>query len=328
MTLAWRLLRGYSANPFSTTRYALINGQSGGFNYRIGLATSIDNGATWSQYAGNPIIGTGSGWESTYVKDASLIWDGSQFVCYYAGWNGSQFQIGRATSPDRLTWTKQGSNPVVALGAGGDPDAGGCEFPVVTHNVGSGPAWKVWYMGYPAGATPGSPTGSTVCFADSTDGISWTKRGSVIPVGAGGTFDASATLSGCVFFDGSTWYVYYCGYTTVTNFMHSAYATATDPANPATYTKHGQIVGYTGTFTIAGRTWRSNLPRGIMPEGAGYRVYLSIWNPSDATPYEMAATVTASDLVTWGTPTTQMFPIPGSGWDSESAENPSVIVAP
>lgn len=318
----------FSPPPPNTTRYALFNGGNGSTIYRIGAGTSSDSGATWAEDGSNPVISEGSGWESSHVKDPCLLWDGSQYVCYYAGWNGTKYRIGRAVSADRVTWTKYGSNPVIGFGAGGDPDEDGAAFPVVYHDVGLSPAWKMWYTGFPAGSTPGAPSGQTVCFADSSDGITWTKRGRVIDVGTSGDFDDSACLAGCVYLSGSTWYVYYTGYRSATNFMHSGYATATDPATAGTYTKQGGLANLTGSIVIASRTWRSNLPRGIMAEGGTYRTYIDLWNPSDASGYEMCSVSSASDLATWASPTTQMFPVPGGGWDPNSIENPGVIVAP
>lgn len=292
-------------------------------DYRIGFGSSVDR-YTWSQYFG--LIAEGSGWEANTVKDPWLVWDGSQFVCYYSGYDNTRYRIGRATAPSiRGPWTKYGSNPVLGNGGVGDPDQVGCEFPVVSYNAGDSPAWKMWYTGQPSGWTTSNVV-STLCFADSSDGISWTKRGTVVGLGTSGAFNDFATLAGCFYrSSGSSWTVYLGGYhdpgTGV--LCHSAYCTCTDPANSATYSAVTQLSNYTGNLTIGGRTWQSNLPRGILAEGGVYRIFTSLWKPTDTTTIlETCATSISSDLTSWPAP-------PGLMLTSNfSSENPSVMYLP
>ena len=103
------------------------------------------------------------------------------------------------------TWTKYGSNPVIGFGGGGAFDEDGAEFPVVLYEpTDTGREWKMWYAAYPAGATPGDPTGMTTGYAYSSDGLSWTKHGEVLSEGSGGTFDEKGTIPGAVIRIGST----------------------------------------------------------------------------------------------------------------------------
>lgn len=331
--LARRLLAGYvgrAAVPAGTW-YGLFNGRaSSGSQYLIGSMTSTDYGATWTEYASNPVLGVGTGWDDDHVKDPWLVWDGVQYVAYYSGnlntYPGT-YQIGRATAPYIAgPWTKDVSNPVIAASGGvGDADRYAASFPVVVYDPGLSPAWRMWYAGWSA---EGTPVGITVCYADSTDGITWTKRGRVLDLGAGGTFDASAVTPGCVIESGGTWYVFYTGYSTVSGFMKSAYATCTDPADSGTYTKQGQLANYTGSLVLNGVTYRSNQPRGILPDGSGgYHVYCSLWNDAGGLGYEAMGYGASATLTGWPTPSL-VLTIPGSGWDATTAENPSVIAAP
>jgi hypothetical protein len=332
MTVATRLLaasRGggsFSPPPVATSLVGLMNAApTSAYVYSIGPVTSSD-AATLTPGAA-AVIAAGSGWESSYVKDPTLVWDGTQLVCYYAGFDGTTLKIGRATASTIAgTWTKYGSNPVISNGAGGSPDEDGAEFPYVLHEPAASPPWKMWYTGYPNGATPGSPNGLTVCYADSTDGLSWTKRGTVISLGTAGQFDDVGMLSGCALKVGSLWYVFYTGYRSDFK-MHSAYATCTDPADSGTYTKGGAITGFTGNLTVSGVTWQSNLPRTVVRvPGGGFRVTGTVWNPTPSDTEEASFSVAASSLTSWDVPTVLAFPL--TGWYANSGENPAMIPTP
>lgn len=323
-------LRRRGATPPPALYYAAYNGGpiaggAAGNNYAIGLAFSPD-GTNWQSFNNQYTLAAGTGWESSLIKDPSLIWDGSQWVMYYAGYDGTTFQIGRATSP-RLrqpVWTRYGSNPVVAKGTIGDPDQLGCEFPVVHYD---GTTWRMWYQAYPSGFNGTTNPIGTVCFADSSDGITWTKHGTVIARGGAGSFNEIDCQPGTVYKSGSTWYVYFGGFRATDFFSRSAYVTTTNPASSGSYSAATQLSNYTGNITVGGRTWQSNLPRGIRSDGAGgYIAYLSVWKPTDtSTILESCVRVTSTDLTSWATPSALMLPF--EGWNTLSSENPSVVTA-
>lgn len=292
--------------------------------YQIGFGRSWDR-QTWTSYLGK--IPLGSGWDANTVKDPWLVWDGSQFVCFYSGYDNTRFAIGRATAPSLGgTWTKYASNPVLSHGGVGSVDEVGCEFPVVSYNANDSPAWKMWYIGQPSGWTSANGYPGTLCFADSTDGISWTKRGQVVGLGSAGAFNDLALFPGCFFRSASNnWTVYVLGFHnngTVVVGM-GGYCTCTDPANSATYSAVTQFANYTGNLTIGGRTWQSNMPRGIIAEGDVYRVFLSFWNPTVTTTIrETCGTAISPDLTSWPVPRDLMLTL------NVSSENPSVIEMP
>lgn len=293
-----------------------------GSAYAIGFGGSMDRN-TWSTGLG--ILTAGAGWESSEVKDPWLIWDGSQFVCFYSGFDGTSFKIGRATaSTMQGPWTKYGSNPILSNGGIGDPDEVGCEFPVVSYNSNDSPAWKMWYTGQPSGWTSSNPV-STLCFADSSDGITWTKRGTVVGLGTAGAFNDFATLSGCFYRSASnSWTVYLAGYhdpgTGV--LAHSGYCTCTDPASAATYSAVSQLSNYTGNVTVGGRTWQSNLPRGIISHKNAYLAFMTLWKPTDTSSLlETCVNVYSADLTSWTVPTDLMLAM------QISTENPSVLIS-
>ena len=237
--LSWRLLSAASGSgsftPVPGSLVALYNGQNGDGVYAIGAATSTDGGATWTKYGSNPVLqkGTGGAWDDDHVKDPWLMWDGSQYVVYYAGHDGTKYQIGRATASAHTgTWTKAGGNPLVAVGTSGAFDDAGVNFPTVLYEPSdTGREWKMWYAGNDGAV-------QRIGYAYSSDGLSWTKHGQVIDVGAGGSWEDEGVLPMAIHKTGSTYYLFYGGRqgTTVPRWQ-GGIATFTNPEG--TYTKSG-----------------------------------------------------------------------------------------
>ena len=210
---------------------ALYNGSNDGTLYAIGAATATDG--VWTRYGLNPVIQVGAGgtWDDATVKDPCIIWDGSQFVVYFAGYDGTKYQIGRATaSVYSGPYTKAGGNPVLTVGSGGAFDDAGVNFPVVLYEpADTGKEWKMWY-----GADEG--TDQSIGYAYSTDGVSWTKVGQVVTKGAGGTWEDEDVLPMAIYKDGATYNLFYGGRQGTTNpKWQGGLVTFTDPEG--TYTK-------------------------------------------------------------------------------------------
>ncbi len=64
-----------------------------------------------------------------------------------------------------------------------------------------------FYMHYDAA----SEVGWLAALAISPDGLTWTKQGAVLELGAAGTPDSASTSYGTTFFDGTTWHMFYLG---------------------------------------------------------------------------------------------------------------------
>jgi hypothetical protein len=139
-------------------------------SYGVGQVPRPYNPGEWTRYPGNPILTEGppGAWDDHGATFASVIYDSlaSEFRMYYHGFSGSTHQIGLATSPDGLTWSKHAGNPVLTPGP--DPwDANQVRVPMV---------WKEGLTDYHMIYTGAGGGGMQVGYATSSDGISWTKH--------------------------------------------------------------------------------------------------------------------------------------------------------
>jgi predicted GH43/DUF377 family glycosyl hydrolase len=181
----------------------------GGFDVnwkvRIGYATSSD-GITWAKDTSNPVLNLGPNWswEEMAVVPNSVIFDGTIYKMWYAGFTDSwTIRIGLATSSDGINWDKDTSNPVLPLGELGEWD----DEQVYTADVRfDGTMYQMWYMGYD-GIT------YRIGYASSSDGIKWHKYNSnpVLNLGPSGLWDDRGVAHPRVIFDGTTYHMWYAG---------------------------------------------------------------------------------------------------------------------
>ena len=167
----------------------------------IGYATSPD-GIVWTTYPGNPVLEKGSsGFEDNGVHSPTVLFDGTEYKMWYSGNDGSHFNIGLATSPDGIVWTKCTVNPVLTT-------AGGWEARHV-HNptvLFDGTEYKMWYAG-------DSHAWVKIGYATSPDGIVWTKYpgNPVLGLGPSESWEDDDVSSPHVLFDGIEYKMWYSG---------------------------------------------------------------------------------------------------------------------
>ena len=150
----------------------------------IGRATAPDPGGPWTRSA-NPVLvgGSAGAWDSGLTFPDTVVATEGAYVMYYTGSFAftnplTGMQIGRATSPDGITWTKYNdpntpsgpfaeSDPVLDLGPPGSWDAN-IAWAGAVRETDAG--WEMFYAG---NRSPGS--GLDIGHATSPDGIHWTK---------------------------------------------------------------------------------------------------------------------------------------------------------
>jgi len=111
----------------------------------IGYATSPD-GKTWTRKnSGNPVLSpSNSGFDLKLVLHPEVTFDGNAYTMYYVGFDGTYNKIGRACSPDGITWERTGTTPVLSLGTGLAFDTKRAIYPSI---VRIGDKERMWYAG-------------------------------------------------------------------------------------------------------------------------------------------------------------------------------------
>lgn len=196
----------------STTHHMWYDATDNSNNIRIGYATSPDR-VTWTKYGANPVLDIGSPgeWDDEGVFNPMVIFDSTTYHMWYGGWDSLNVRIGYATSPDGITWTKYGGNPILDLGSSASWDDAAISQPYVIFD---GTTYHMWYGGGDSinVGTPFSNGGSTG-YATSPDGINWAKfaNNPVLTVGTSGSWDAYSASIPDVIYDGSTYHMWYSG---------------------------------------------------------------------------------------------------------------------
>ncbi|HJU83599.1 MAG TPA: hypothetical protein VJ600_05270 [Holophagaceae bacterium] len=188
-----------------------LNGAAGQYAAEIGLATSTD-GIHWTRQA-SPVFGNAFGGNG-YVP-GSVVNTGGQFVMWYADPYGS---IGRATSPDGVTWTDGG---LVLSGSLGRPSV-----------LLDGATYRMWFSKHNGigGGIAGGPSllNFNIGFASSADGITWTPNDAspsvcffcvdtddphlpALAMGPGGAWDRPGVGQPSVILDGTSFRMWYAG---------------------------------------------------------------------------------------------------------------------
>lgn len=201
----------------------MYNGSDSSGPYEIGEAESVD-GRSWTKSPSNPTIvpAVGTLYDED-VKDPRLLHDGSQFVCYFSGYDGTHLRVFRAT---RTNWTDAwsiDSTPVLDVGTSGAFDDLHVSYVSVLYEPDdTGKQWKLWYS-----AIKASDGIVRVGYAYSSDGINFTKVGMVLDVGAPGQWDALTVGPAAIFKSGGTYYLFYHGWGATAK--RAGLATFTDP---------------------------------------------------------------------------------------------------
>jgi len=235
-------------------------GDDGSNPSQIGLATST-NGTNWMKEAANPVLSPSETWEANGVMAGSVISDSGLYKMWYTGYDSSGVaRIGYATSPDGVTWTKYGSNPVLDVGAAGSWEDEDVSWPTV---IKEGGTYHIWYTGYD-GMT------ARIGHATSSNGTSWTKdtANPVLDVGPPGDWDWLDVYGPSVVKVGGEYMLWYSG-ETLPQAWQTGYALS---PNGSDWTRQEMLIpeGASDTFDSNSADYPS-----VIVDGAGFKVWYS-----------------------------------------------------
>ncbi|MGB2897344.1 MAG: choice-of-anchor Q domain-containing protein [Anaerolineales bacterium] len=224
----------------------------------IGLATSLD-GYGWAKEESNPILSPTEIWEAAGVSRPSVILDGSTYKMWFTGVDSSGvIQIGYATSPEGIVWTKHPGNPVLAVGAASSWEDEDVTGPTVLKDDGT---YHMWYAG-------NNGSEFRIGHATSSDGITWVKdpANPVLDVGDVGDWDWLGIYSPDVVKIGDSYKLWYSG-ETLPQAWQTGHAESTDGTN---WTRKDMLIpeGPPGTFD----TNSADHPA-VLIDGSSYRVW-------------------------------------------------------
>ncbi|MEE4272997.1 MAG: hypothetical protein V2I67_15085, partial [Thermoanaerobaculales bacterium] len=184
----------------------------------IGHATSPD-GSNWTRDPANPVLVRDAGeWDSDSAAFPAVIHDGTEFRMWYVGTAGEVEAVGYATSPDGTTWTKHEGNPVMSSGPAGSFDDRSVWPGTVLFD---GDTYRMWYTG----ERDIDGYDWTIGYAESDDGLSWTRRPEpvLVPDPAWNDFIVYAPA---VVYDGSVYRMWYAANNR--SFLSIGYAVSND----------------------------------------------------------------------------------------------------
>ena len=178
-------------------------------DFQIGHAWSTD-GIVWTFDQENPVLELGESgeWDDESLWGAAVIFDGSQFKMWYCGLHGEYKRAGLATNLDGYgDWTRHPGNPVIDVGPPGSWDSTEVKPGAVILRNG---LYQMWYNGGSAWNGPAAGWDWQIGYAESADGINWTKLGEPI-IGPGDSWEGQFVFAPEVLFDGLWYRMWYGG---------------------------------------------------------------------------------------------------------------------
>lgn len=179
----------------------------------------------WTDYYGNPILSpSGTYYETHGVGQANVLFINGQYKMWYLGDAGGNHKyVMYAESNNGINWTRPYPNPVLSPGAPGSWDDLAVHPGAVIYEDGH---YYMFYCGW------SDPYGQwDVGFAESIDGINWTKNPEPVLLGTNG-MEYQIGPSSVIKIE-STYYMYY--YMRDLPYLRIGLATSTDRINWTRY---------------------------------------------------------------------------------------------
>jgi len=224
----YRMWYNGSTRPFHCPTGTLANDR------RIGYAESAD-GVHWTKHYDGPgpggsvlPLGAAGEFDAQQVGYVWVIRDGARYRMYYSANDVLNFwRVGLAVSSDARTWTKVPGKTVTGavldLGPPGSLDAACAYQPSVVKERDD--LYRMWYRACDAPGTFGGPSGGSIGYAESNDGVTWVKipqpgpGGAALARGAAGAFDSGGLTTPSVSLGPTAWSMYYAGFDTGGQFL-------------------------------------------------------------------------------------------------------------
>lgn len=199
--------------------YNGMSEEGGSFTF---YATSAD-GINWERRSNTPVFlpSDGNGWDNKAVYTRSIIKENGTYKLFYAGYSSTtnRWQIGMASSPDGINWTRYQNNPIIAS-----------SFNPWEYNLGLGDIVKAnnqYYLYYTGRAIYTNE--DKIGLATSTDGTNWIRYSQNPILSKTNTWEEFGVNSASVIFDKDVFKMVYMN--TNADGMSFGFATSRDGKN-------------------------------------------------------------------------------------------------
>jgi len=281
---------------------------------------SINSSAqlNWVKYENNPVLeGTTGNWNENIFYPV-VIHEENTFKIWYCGWKDESRQIGYAYSDDGINWNMD-EDPVIPEGNPGDWDWH--RYPGTVLRIDD--TVRMWYSG-----STNSADNFSIGYAWADEENEW----NLLPVpvlekGDTGEWDALFVLKPSVYFDGSTYHMYYTGMKTGSAQMNIGYATSDDGITWVKFPDPVMTVGENGSFYDS---WITS--HGLIYYNDTLRMFYEGFDGTNTTSwpyYFRVGYAWSTDYTSWNI-VADFEPVldvgyPGS-WDEHWSGNPTVLI--